>query len=269
MFTQRETILHKAIPTAGMVLLLLTAAVQSAVMSNDVQITAAPPVSNSSPTTQIVNSSEEEPHVESLVKMSCGETYKEFCGNGGQCMFPPGYDEPICLCKPPYTGPRCMIETILHKAIPTAGMVLLLLTTAVQSAVLSNDVQTTAAPPVSNSSLTTHIVNSSVEEPRVWRLVKMSCGETYKEFCGNGGQCMFPQDSDKPSCICKPPYSGPRCMVFTDLTRTVPNLDKVIGISFGAIMLITLVTIIAYCCAYKRCVKSAPLIKSAPSETSV
>ncbi|XP_072243039.1 epigen [Leuresthes tenuis] len=158
-------------------------------------------------------------------------------------------------------------RTYLEKAFLSAVTVLLLLTTDGQSAVLSNSPQTSTAPPVSNSSLTTQITGN-MEEPRVQRIHR-SCGSEHSTYCGNGGQCMLPQDSEKPSCICTSSYSGPRCMHFSDRTYTPPELEEVIAISFGVIMVIFLVLIVIYCCAYKRCVKSAPLIKSASSETSV
>ncbi|XP_008286353.1 epigen [Stegastes partitus] len=146
--------------------------------------------------------------------------------------------------------------------------VMLLLTTAGQCAVLTNSLQTTTTPPPSDSPLTTQLSNSTMEEPRVLHL-HTPCGDGYESFCGNGGTCIFPQDSKKPSCICTSSYSGQRCMFFTEPMRTLPELEQLIGISFGVIMLVVLLGVLLYCCVRKRCMKSAPLIKSAPSEISV
>ncbi|XP_040898594.1 epigen [Toxotes jaculatrix] len=159
-------------------------------------------------------------------------------------------------------------QTYLEKACFSAAAVLLLLTTTGQSAVLTDSVQTTATPPVTNSSLTTQLNNSTVEEPLVLSLHR-SCGSEHDKYCENGGECMYPQDSDKPFCICKSSYSGPRCLFFSEPTHTLPELEQVIGISFGAVMLIFILAIMIYCFTSRRCVKSAPLIKSAPSNISV
>ncbi|XP_073321622.1 epigen [Pagrus major] len=107
-----------------------------------------------------------------------------------------------------------------------------------------------------------------MEEPLVLRSHR-SCGSEYANWCENGGTCMFPQDSDKPSCICTSSYGGNRCMFFTDHTYSLPEVEQLIAIIFGVAMLISVLIIIIYCCAYKRCKKSAQLIKSAPSESSV
>ncbi|XP_028270277.1 epigen [Parambassis ranga] len=151
-------------------------------------------------------------------------------------------------------------QTYLQRAFFSAAAVLLLLTQTGQSVLL-----TTAAP---NATLTTQLSNSSVAEPQVQR-VHRSCESEHENFCQNGGKCIYPQDSEKPFCICAASYSGQRCMFFTESTRTQPEWEELIGISFGVIMVIILLAILIYCCAYKRCKKSAPLIKSVPSETSV
>ncbi|GAA6226464.1 epigen-like [Lates japonicus] len=160
-------------------------------------------------------------------------------------------------------------QTYLHNALFPAVAVLLLLATVGQSAVLTDNLLTTAAP-LSDSALTTQLNNSSMEEPRVQRTHK-SCGSEHENYCENGGECMYPQDSDKPSCICKSPYSGARCLFYdpSKPTRSLPEIEQLIGIIFGVVMVVLILAIIIYCIAYRRCVKSAPLIKSAPSETSV
>ncbi|XP_029019700.1 epigen [Betta splendens] len=148
----------------------------------------------------------------------------------------------------------------LRRALLSAVVAQLLLSTAGRAAVLTGDVQTTAA-------VSSH-QNSSADDPVVLRL-HTPCGREHENYCENGGQCMFPQDSDKPSCICRPPYGGPRCLFFTEVTYTPPGLEKGIAVGFSLVMLLLGLVILMYCCAQRRCLKSAPLIKSAPSETSV
>ncbi|XP_076587662.1 epigen [Chaetodon auriga] len=155
-------------------------------------------------------------------------------------------------------------QTYLEKALLSAVAVLLLLTTAGQTA-MTDDLQTTPTPALSNSALTTELINSSVEEGRVLRSHR-SCGSEHANYCENGGECMYPQDSDQPSCICKPSYSGQRCLFFsvTGNTHTKPEVEQLIAISFGVAMFILVLFGIIYCFVYKRCIKSAKLIKSAP-----
>ncbi|KAM7018337.1 epigen-like [Tautogolabrus adspersus] len=159
-------------------------------------------------------------------------------------------------------------QTNMEKVVLTAVAVLILMTSAGNSAMLSDILLTTKTPALSNSSLTTTINNSSMEEPRVLRSHK-SCGSEHENYCENGGECMFPQDSEKPFCICTSSYSGPRCLFFLDNSRSVVDLEGLVGFIFGVLMLITVLAILFFCFAYKRCIKSAPLIKSAPSESSV
>ncbi|XP_023261833.1 epigen [Seriola lalandi dorsalis] len=159
-------------------------------------------------------------------------------------------------------------QTYLEKALHSAVAVLLLLTTAGQSAVVTDNLQTTATPLLSNASLTTELNNSSMDEPLVLRSHR-SCGSEHENYCENGGECMYPQDSDKPFCICTSSYSGTRCLFFSDHTYSLPELEQLIGISFGVVMLIIILAIMIYCFAQRRCIKSPPLIKSAPSKTSV
>ncbi|XP_036955103.1 epigen [Acanthopagrus latus] len=160
-------------------------------------------------------------------------------------------------------------QTHLENALLSAvAVLLLLLTPPGQSATLSDELQTTAAPTLSGTAPTTQPNNSSMEEPLVLRSHK-PCGSEHANWCENGGTCMFPQDSDKPSCICTSSYTGHRCMFVSDLTHTLPESEQLIAISCGVAMLISVLAVIIYCCACKRCKKSAPLIKSAPSESSV
>ncbi|XP_068594850.1 epigen [Brachionichthys hirsutus] len=143
--------------------------------------------------------------------------------------------------------------------------VLLLLTAAGRSPTLADNLQT-AAPPESNL---TQKVNRTMKEPLVLGSHK-SCGNEHANFCENGGQCMYPQDNDKPSCICTSSYSGARCHFLSiSKTRSPAELEKLIAISFGVVMFIVFLAIVIYCFAYMRCAKSKQLIKSIPSESFV
>ncbi|XP_042344405.1 epigen [Plectropomus leopardus] len=148
------------------------------------------------------------------------------------------------------------------------ALLLLLLTSAGQSAILTDNLQTTATSALSTSPLTTQLNNSTMEKPRVLRSHR-PCRSEHANYCENGGECMYPQDTDEPSCICTSSFSGRRCLFVNAQTRSLPELEKVIGISFGVVMLIIVLVVIIYCFACKRCKKSAPLIKSALSEISV
>ncbi|XP_026177881.1 epigen [Mastacembelus armatus] len=152
-------------------------------------------------------------------------------------------------------------QTFLEKALSTVA-VLLLLTTAEQSAML-----TTAAPPLPNASLTTQHNNSSMDEPKVLPSYR-SCRSEHEKYCENGGKCIYPQDSDKPSCICTPSYSGPRCMFFSELTHSPPELEKVIGVCFAVVIFICFLATIIYCFVSKRCNKPGKFMKI-PSRASV
>uniref|UniRef100_A0A667Z6D9 Epithelial mitogen homolog (mouse) n=2 Tax=Myripristis murdjan TaxID=586833 RepID=A0A667Z6D9_9TELE len=107
-----------------------------------------------------------------------------------------------------------------------------------------------------------------MEEPRVQRL-HAPCREEHADYCQNDGQCMYPQDTDTPFCICKPSYSGVRCMNIIGGSQSPASYEELIGISVGVAALIFVLVIAFYCCVRKRCTKSASLIKHAPSETSV
>ncbi|KAM9743517.1 uncharacterized protein ACNS7B_010997 isoform 1-T1 [Menidia menidia] len=162
-------------------------------------------------------------------------------------------------------------QTFLERAFLPAVTMLLVLTTArsASPAALSGSLRTTTAPPASNLSLTTQITTTAnMEDPLVKRL-HTPCATEYSAYCGNGGTCMIPQDSNKPSCICAPSHGGPRCLDFSEVTYSLPEMEEVIAITFGVIMVILILAVVISCCAYKRCVKSAPLIKSSSSETSV
>ncbi|CAI5649670.1 epigen [Oreochromis aureus] len=159
-------------------------------------------------------------------------------------------------------------QTYLEKPFLPAVTVLLLLAAAGHSAVVNDNLQTKATP-LSNSSLTTQFSNSGMELPQVLPLHK-PCRSEHASYCVNGGKCMYPQDSDKPSCICAPSYSGPRCML-AEPTRGVTMLDveQVIGIVLGVFILIIFLGIAFYLFVYKRCTESTVPIKYVPAKTSV
>ncbi|KAG8011846.1 Proheparin-binding EGF-like growth factor, partial [Nibea albiflora] len=138
-------------------------------------------------------------------------------------------------------------------ALLSAVVVLLLLTTAGQCAMLTDDLQITATPDLSNSTLTPQMDTSTMEGPRVLRSHR-PCSSEHANYCHNGGECMFPQDSVEPSCICTPAYNGPRCMYIVGHIKTAPQLEKMIGLTFGVIMFILVLAIVMYFLAYKNLV---------------
>ncbi|XP_029999995.1 epigen-like isoform X2 [Sphaeramia orbicularis] len=146
--------------------------------------------------------------------------------------------------------------------------VLVLLSTMGQCAVLTEDLQTTTGPDPTTSSTNTYTNNSSMDQPLVLRSHRSDCGDEHADFCANGGVCMYPQDSTEPSCICAPSFGGPRCMILSQLSHTHAEIEQVIGITFGVAMILLALFVTVYCCIQRRCVKSPPLIKSAPA-TSV
>ncbi|RVE67976.1 hypothetical protein OJAV_G00087060 [Oryzias javanicus] len=143
----------------------------------------------------------------------------------------------------------------------SAGMILLLVLSPGRCAMLST--QSVTSPPVVNSSLYTQIENSSSVEPKVSSSHR-PCDSKDETFCGNGGQCIYPQDSQKPACICKASFQGPRCMYPHDAVgHSAPELEKVIAIVCGVTMIIFTLMLVVYCCVRKSCTKSTPLLKSA------
>ncbi|XP_030594191.1 epigen [Archocentrus centrarchus] len=157
-------------------------------------------------------------------------------------------------------------RTCPEKPLLSAVAVLLLLAAGGRSAVLTDNLQTPETP-LSNSSLIPQLNRSSMETPVVLPLHR-PCESKHDTYCANGGRCMYPQDSDKPSCICEHSYSGPRCM-FVEPSRGLPDVEQVIGIILGIFILIIFLAIAVYFLAWKRCRKSPLPIKSVPSETPV
>ncbi|XP_047448236.1 epigen-like [Mugil cephalus] len=154
-------------------------------------------------------------------------------------------------------------QTYLEKAFLSSVAVLLLLATVGQSAEVTTELQATATPPPTVSPM-----NNTTEQPRVLHLHK-PCGSEHETFCANGGTCVYPQDNEKPFCICTSSFVGPRCMLTSEQTMVLPEFEKMIAVILAVVMLLLILAIVIYCLAYRRCVKSAPLIKSAPSEISV
>uniref|UniRef100_A0A3Q0T401 Epithelial mitogen homolog (mouse) n=1 Tax=Amphilophus citrinellus TaxID=61819 RepID=A0A3Q0T401_AMPCI len=150
-------------------------------------------------------------------------------------------------------------------ALLSAVAVLLLLAAGGRSVVLTDNLQTPETP-LSNSSLIPQL-NSIMETPVVLPLHR-PCESKHDTYCANGGRCMYPQDSDKPSCICEHSYSGPRCM-FVEPSRGLPDVEQVIGIIFGIFILIIFLSSDVFCVFVFRCRKSPLPIKSVPSETPV
>ncbi|XP_014911653.1 epigen-like [Poecilia latipinna] len=161
-------------------------------------------------------------------------------------------------------------QTFLRKVPTFTVTVLLLLATTGKSEVLSDATLTTVSPSFLNSSLTAQTVNSTTDQSKVQHSVR-PCGAENQKYCLNDGKCIYPQDSLKPSCICMPSHSGPRCeiFIFTDLTYRPLTMDKIIPIFFGCVMISIILGLVVCCFIKRRCIKSAPLIKAAASETSV
>ncbi|XP_014856243.1 PREDICTED: epigen-like [Poecilia mexicana] len=161
-------------------------------------------------------------------------------------------------------------QTFLRKVPTFTVTVLLLLATTGKSEVLSDATLTTVSPSFLNSSLTAQTVNSTTDHSKVQHSVR-PCGAENQKYCLNDGKCIYPQDSLKPSCICMPSHSGPRCEIFivTGLTYQPLTMDKIIPIFFGCVMISIILGLVVCCFIKRRCIKSAPLIKAAASETSV
>ncbi|XP_054895407.1 epigen [Poeciliopsis prolifica] len=159
-------------------------------------------------------------------------------------------------------------QTFLRKVPTFTVTVLLLLATIGKSEVLSDNMLTTVSPFFLNSSLTVQTVNSTMNQSKIHLSVR-PCGDENEKFCLNNGTCIYPQDTRRPSCICMPSHSGPRCEIFTDFTYQPSTVDKVIPIFFGCVMIAIILGLVFCCVIKRRCIKSAPLIKAAASETSV
>ncbi|XP_056138938.1 epigen [Lampris incognitus] len=117
-------------------------------------------------------------------------------------------------------------------------------------------------------SVLTQLINGTWEPPRALRMHR-PCREEDLHYCGNDGQCVYPQDTESPSCICKPSFTGKRCMLITSGSQAAPDYEQVIGVGVGVALLFIILAAVFFYCLRKRCMRSAQLIKSNGSENSV
>ncbi|XP_037536870.1 pro-neuregulin-4, membrane-bound isoform [Nematolebias whitei] len=105
--THRRTHLERKFLLAVMVLMVLTAAGQSADLVKT-SPTSPTPHSNSSLITLLIKSSAVTPKVQ-LVRRPCGREHSNFCLHDGECVYPQdsSSSNPSCICKETYTGKRC------------------------------------------------------------------------------------------------------------------------------------------------------------------
>ncbi|XP_034026666.1 protransforming growth factor alpha [Thalassophryne amazonica] len=160
-------------------------------------------------------------------------------------------------------------QTYLTKVILSAAALFLFRATTVRSATPTAEPQSAATPTPSLSFATRQLDNSTMDKPRVLQSHR-PCGSDHANYCHNGGQCMYPQDSDGPSCICAASYGGPRCMFIVN-TISQPKIyaEQLIGIVVGlALVVFALIFVICYC-SWKKCIKSSKLIKPTLPESTV
>ncbi|XP_041755791.1 epigen-like [Coregonus clupeaformis] len=156
----------------------------------------------------------------------------------------------------------------------TLAAVMLLLSTGIQSAEPSDNLQPTQwtlSPDLAEPTISTLPVNGSdMEEPRVLRMSR-PCKDEDSDYCLNG-QCMYPPDSDTPACTCDASYSGPRCglLVYHVTLCKFATTEEVIAICVGVAMLACCLASCLYCCIKRRCGKQSLLYKTyGGSENSV
>lgn len=149
-------------------------------------------------------------------------------------------------------------QIYLQKALPSLAVLMILLSTVVQSQ--SQD--------LSEPTVTALYTNGSVEEPRVLSMHR-PCEEKDAGFCDHG-KCMYPQDRDEPACICEPSYTGDRCMFFGHVNNGRIDVEGMIGVIVGAAFVIICILAVAlYCCLRGRCKRAIPPYKAYGSEDSV
>nr|XP_061803871.1 pro-neuregulin-4, membrane-bound isoform-like [Nerophis lumbriciformis] len=98
------------------------------------------------------------------------------------------------------------------------------------------------------------------------------CGSQDQHFCFNGGTCFYPQDNNKPFCICTSGFSGNRCHdVDMDSVFHIPHLvvEQLIAITCGTAIFVFFLVVAIYCIVSKRLKKKAKLITAAPCEVTV
>ncbi|XP_056458938.1 epigen-like [Gadus chalcogrammus] len=113
----------------------------------------------------------------------------------------------------------------------------------------------------------THAANNSTRAPPVLRMHHAPCREEHATFCFNEGRCMYPQDMENPSCICRASYGGPRCLSLMTKAYNVTDYETVVGIC-TAVFFFILFLILALWWIRKRCIKKSPQ-KYAGPETAV
>ncbi|CAL8345696.1 unnamed protein product [Lota lota] len=95
--------------------------------------------------------------------------------------------------------------------LSTVG-VLIFLATAGQHIRLADGLKyTTLSPSLLDLMPNTQAANDSMRQPSVLPMYHAPCREEHANFCLNEGRCMYPQDTEKPSCMCERGYYGPRC----------------------------------------------------------
>nr|XP_057927745.1 epigen [Doryrhamphus excisus] len=160
-----------------------------------------------------------------------------------------------------------MIMQNLHMGILSA--ILLLMAASRLSAQ-----EPTTDPTLSNSSLTTQLENSNMEDPRLLGSHR-PCGSTDQHYCLNGGTCIYPQDNTKAFCICPAGFSGNRCQFDRELESLLScygyrlSTEHLIAISCAAAILVFSLAFLIYCIVRKRCMTSTKLVESSPSEITV
>ncbi|XP_017267758.1 protransforming growth factor alpha [Kryptolebias marmoratus] len=163
-------------------------------------------------------------------------------------------------------------QTHLEKALlPTVTMLLLLLTTAGQPAEAAKISPTAAADP--DSSLMTPLISNNTDTYETHSL-HIPCGSEHSTYCFHEGKCVHPRDNiSNLSCICKESYQGTRCEIYSNFSSVSAfQKDQVVGIMIGivtGVLLVSFLAMLISCFAYRRCRKSAPLIKLASSEALV
>uniref|UniRef100_A0A3B4VL27 Epiregulin n=1 Tax=Seriola dumerili TaxID=41447 RepID=A0A3B4VL27_SERDU len=127
-------------------------------------------------------------------------------------------------------------------ALHSAVAVLLLLTTAGQSAVVTDNLQTTATPLLSNASLATELNNSSMDEPLVLK---------FDTYCLNNGQCMLLVDMNEHHCKYDPVgFYGPRCAHPELVVQRMGDEQIIVTIFCVSLLIIGLAGVLYFCCKW-------------------
>ncbi|KAB5540200.1 hypothetical protein PHYPO_G00099150 [Pangasianodon hypophthalmus] len=104
--------------------------------------------------------------------------------------------------------------------------------------------------------------NFTHNEPWVLPVHRLCSGQN-ESYCING-VCSFHENINTLSCTCHSGFMGKRCEL-RDLTSGVStyyNLEEVIALSCGVILLLACVCVLGCCCCYRKCSsKPAPPYK--------